>query len=240
MDPDEAYSAQRFRDDFLRIHGEITARGGLPLLVGGAGMYLTAVAEGFMAIPGHSAARLAEVRAELADCDDRAIRRRLAAADRKAHDRIHPRDRRRSQRALEIFLVSGRTVTELQEMQRVDPAAGLGFPTFVLERTVGELDERIAARTEAMLAAGWIEETRELLARHRADGPGLASIGYREIVRHLQGGLARTELAPVVVRATRQYAKRQRTWFRHVEASWRGRPDDPVLPGLVLAELGAS
>ena len=237
VDPEEAYSAQRFRRDFQRVHAEITARGGLPLLVGGAGMYLTAVAVGFMPVPGQSPARLAEVRQELDRLDDRDIRRRLAAVDPDAHGRIHASDRLRSQRALEIYLVCGRTQTELQRAQRPDPALGLEFPTFVLEREVGDLDARIAARTAAMLAAGWIEEAEDLLTRHRADGLGLASIGYREIVRHLRGTLPGSELAPAIVRTTRQYAKRQRTWFRRVDARWRGRPDDPALPGLVLALL---
>jgi tRNA dimethylallyltransferase len=110
---------------------------------------------------------------------------------------------------------------------------------FVLERPTAELDRRIAARTEVMLAAGWIAETEEALVRHRADGPGLVSIGYREIVRHLQGELAQKELAPAIVRATRQYAKRQRTWFRGFEPAWRGHPDEPGLAATLAGYLSA-
>ena len=237
VDPDEAYSAQRFRADFVRVHGEIAARGGVPLLAGGAGMYLTAVREGFMDIPGHTPARLREVRAELAPLPDGEIRRRLAAVDPEAHRAIHPRDRKRSQRALEVHRLAGRTQTELQAAQRPDPALGLEFPVFVLERPVAELDARIAARTAAMLAAGWVAETAALRQRHRDDGPGLSSIGYREIVAHLEGRLPAGELAPAIVRATRQYAKRQRTWFRGVDAARRGRPHDPALADALLAAL---
>lgn len=237
VDPDEAYNAQRFRADFVRVHGEITARGGVPILVGGAGLYLTALREGFMEIPGHTPERLEEVRAELADLGDAEVRRRLAAVDAAAHARIHANDRVRSQRALEVFLVAGRTQTALQAAQEPDPALGLVFPTFVLERGIDELDRRIAARTDAMLAAGWIDETAALLQHHRADGPGLASIGYREIAAHLAGDLARDQLAGAIVRVTRQYAKRQRTWFRHVEAAGRFHPDDPALPAAVIAAL---
>lgn len=237
VDPDERYSAQRFRADFARVHAEITARGGVPLLVGGAGLYLTALREGFMTIPGHTPERLAAVRAELAPLDDRAVRERLAQVDPAAHRRIHPGDRTRSQRALEVFLVSGRTQTDLQAVQRPDPALGLAFPVFVLERQTADLDARIARRTAAMLAAGWLDETRELLRRHRADGPGLSSIGYREVVAHLRGELPADGLAPAVVRATRQYAKRQRTWFRGVEAAGRFHPDDPALIDALAAVL---
>ena len=239
VDPDESYSAQRFRDDFIRVHGEITARGGVPLLVGGAGMYLTALVQGFMAIPGHTPERLQEVRAELAPLDDREIRQRLAAVDPAAHQRIHPRDRQRSQRALEVQLISGLSQTRLQAEQRPDPAAGLAFPVFVLERETGDLDARIARRTAQMLAGGWIGETTGLLARHRADGPGLASLGYREIVAHLAGTLPRGALAPAIVQVTRQYGKRQRTWFRQVEAAGRFHPDDPALVPALLAALTA-
>ena len=91
-----------------------------------------------------------------------------------------------------------------------------------------------------MLAGGWIDETRALLGSHRADGPGLASIGYREIVAHLKGELAAADLAPAIVRATRQYAKRQRTWFRQVEAAGRFHPDDPALADAVLAVLSGA
>ncbi len=237
VDPDEAYSAQRFREDFSRVHAQIAARGGVPLLVGGAGLYLTALREGFMAIPGHTPERLDEVRAELADLPDEEIRARLAAVDPAAHARIHANDRLRSQRALEVYLVSGRAQSALQAAQEADPACSLDFPVFVLERDTAELDARIAARTDAMLTAGWIEETRDLLTRHRADGPGLGSIGYREIVACLRGELPPADLAPAVVRVTRQYAKRQRTWFRQVAAVGRFHPDDPALADAVLAAV---
>ncbi len=239
VDPDRNYSAQRFREDFIRVHGEVTARGGVPLLVGGAGMYLTALVQGFMVIPGHTPERLQEVRAELAPLDDREIRQRLAAVDPVAHQRIHPRDRQRSQRALEVQLICGLSQTRLQDEQQPDPALGLAFPTFVLERETGELDARIARRTAQMLAGGWIAETTALLARHRADGPGLSSLGYREIVAHLAGTLPRAQLAPAIVQVTRQYGKRQRTWFRQVEAVGRFHPDDAALGDALLAALTA-
>lgn len=238
VSPEEKYDAMRFRRDFERIHAEITARGGLPLLAGGAGMYLTALQEGFLEIPGNDPERLAEIRARHEKLGEAELRALLAGADPESAARLHPNDRYRITRALEIFELSGRTMTELAAEQRADPALGLEFPAFVLERPVDELDERIARRTGLMLQRGWIEETEEALTRHPDDCPGLASIGYREIVRMLRGELAREELEPAIVRVTRQYAKRQRTWFRKVAAQERGRPDSDRLLAALRARLG--
>jgi tRNA dimethylallyltransferase len=229
VSPRDTYDAGRFRRDFMRIHEQVTARGGRPVLVGGAGMYLTALREGFMDIPGSTPAKLAGVRAELDPLTDADIRSRLHRADPASFQRIHPHDRYRSQRALEIPALCGRTMTELINEQEPDPALGLAFPTFVLERPVAELDARIDARTGRMLASGWVAETEVVLESHPPDCPGLKSIGYREIVRHLKGELSAEELVPAIVRVTRQYAKRQRTWFRHVPTAGRAHPADPAL-----------
>ncbi len=235
LPPEETYDAARFRADFCRVHQEITARGGRPVVVGGAGLYLTAIREGFFDL-GEGGRPLADVRAELDKLGDGEIRRRLQAADQAAWSRIHANDRYRSQRALEICEVAGRPMSDLAAAQKPDPALGLEFAVFVLERPVAELDARIAARTRAMLQGGWLEETRALLEQHDPECPGLASIGYREIVAHLRGELAPAQVEEAIVRVTRQYAKRQRTWFRKVEAAGRGSPTDAdVLRGLLAA-----
>jgi len=225
VSPTEKYDALRFRRDFERVYQEISGRGGQPVLVGGAGMYLTALSEGFMEIPGHTPERLAEVRAALEALSDDEIRQRLADADPISWRRIHTNDRYRSQRAVEIFDISGETMTALTKRQKPDPALGLDFPAFVLERSVDELDRRIAQRTEVMLTEGWVAETEAALAIHPADCPGLMSIGYREIVRWLAGEMSREDLAPAIVLVTRQYAKRQRTMFRHLGAVGNWHPE---------------
>ena len=229
LPPDEKYDALRFRTDFERTYLEITGRGGVPILVGGAGMYLTALREGFMAIPGSTPESLAAARQELELLTDEETRRRLEQVDPGSFAAIHANDRYRSQRALEIHLISGRTMSDLKAAQVPDPSLGLDFPTYVLERPVDDTDERIARRTAQMLAEGWIPETEKALTQYPADCPGLLSIGYREIVAHLQGQLDRPDLAPAIVMVTRQYAKRQRTWFRHIPAVWRGVPDNQAL-----------
>jgi tRNA dimethylallyltransferase len=232
LPPEETYDAARYRRDFCRVHAEITARGGRPVVVGGAGLYLTAIREGFFDL-GSDGRPLEVVRAELDALDDDEIRRRLHAADPNTWRRIHANDRYRNQRALEICEVAGRPMSELAAAQHPQPALGLSFPVFVLERPVAELDARIAARTRAMLAGGWLEETRDLLTRHDADCGGLGSLGYREIVAHLRGRLAPAQLESSIIRVTRQYAKRQRTWFRKVEAVGRGRAEDAAIVAAV-------
>ncbi len=234
VSPREKYDAMRFRSDFERVHAEIRARDGVPILAGGAGMYLTALREGFLEIPGNDPERLAEIRAKHALLTDAEVLERLRTVDPGSAARLHPNDRYRITRALEIHELSGQSMTELTAAQEPDPALGLAFPTYVLERPVQELDERIARRTDQMLAAGWIEETEEALAEHPADCPGLQSIGYREIVQMLQGDRSREDLAPAIVRVTRQYAKRQRTWFRKVDAVRRGRDIDTLTVSEIL------
>jgi tRNA dimethylallyltransferase len=229
ISPAEKYDAIRFRNDFERTYSEIVDRGCHPVLVGGAGMYLTALREGFMEIPGSSPERLVEVRADLDQLDDANIRSRLEKADPESFRRIHSNDRYRSQRALEIFELSGRTMTDLKAVQQPAPALGLEFPTIVLERPVDELNERIARRTELMLDEGLVQETEDALGEFPPDCAGLMSIGYRETVQFLGGEMDREELVTRIVLTTRQYAKRQRTWFRHVPRVFSGDPSDRKL-----------
>ena len=237
ISPNDQYDAIRFREDFQNIYQEIVGGGGKPILVGGAGMYRTALREGFMQIPGSSPERLAELRVELDRLTDGEIRARLENVDPESYHRIHANDRYRSQRALEVFELSGRTMSALKAVQKPDPALGVEYPTFVLERPVDELDNRIALRTEQMLDEGWIKETEAALSQYPHDCPGLMSIGYRQIVRFLENDLTRNELDPAIVLVTRQYAKRQRTWFRHVTKTSMGRPDSPGILADILAVL---
>jgi tRNA dimethylallyltransferase len=237
VSPDEIYSALRFRQDFQKAFTDIKQRGGVPILAGGAGMYLTALREGFMDIPGNSPEKLKEVRATVAKWDEPALREKLKKADPKSYDRIHPNDIYRSQRAMEIYLISGKSMTELTRAQKPNPSLGLRFQAFVLQRPVAELDQRIFLRTGLMLDQGWIEETQRALQKHDPTGPGLRSIGYREIVEYLSGKIPRQELDQAIFLVTRQYAKRQRTMFRNMADSTVDHPDSPLLVDNILACL---
>jgi tRNA dimethylallyltransferase len=229
--PTESYSAARFRQDFIAAYEDIRARGRVPILVGGAGLYLSAVEKGLFEMPGLDPATTAQVREQLAGLPTEDIRAQLQERDPASHARIHPSDRYRSQRALEICLATGRTMTEQMQAhdQQPDPALALTFPLVWVTRDRTELHARIAARTRAMLNAGWMEETAGLLATHGPHARALRAIGYREIVAHLQGDLGEDELEPRITAATRQYAKRQETWFRPLPKAAEGRPDDPAI-----------
>lgn len=243
LPPTETYSARRYRDDFVRVYGEVRARGAAPVLVGGAGLYLTALSEGFFPVP-EDAPDLAVVRAELEALDDATLSAALRAVDPASHVRLHPHDRYRIQRALEIHRLTGRPFSEIRAAQAPDPALGLAFPTVVLERDLETLRARIAARTDAMLSGGWVGETAALLEAYDRDAPGLRTLGYREIVAHLLDGVSPDETAAAIVTATARYAKRQRTWFRPRPAVHRGTPEDPatltILDELAAAALASS
>jgi len=240
--PTESYSAARFRADFISAWTDIRARHHIPILVGGAGLYLSAVEKGLFEMPGLDPATTAQVREQLSGLPTEELRARLRASDPASWTRIHPSDRYRTQRALEICLATGRTMTEQMQAhdRSPDPALGLAFPLVWVTRDRAELHARIAARTRAMLAAGWMEETAALLAKHGPHARGLRAIGYRELVARLQGELGEEELAPRITAATRQYAKRQETWFRPLPKAAEGRPDAPALTAALESLLTAA
>jgi tRNA dimethylallyltransferase len=227
LSPQDTYSAARYRSDFTEVFREIRRRGRVPLLVGGAGLYLRALQRGLFELSAEVVAAIPAVRAELDELPAAEIRRRLAAVDPESSRRIHHNDRYRSQRALELRLATGRSMTSMLAEQGPRPALGLRFPLVLLDRPAGELARRIAERTEAMLSGGWIPETEELLARYGPRAKGLTTLGYREITAFLQERLSREELGPRIITLTQQYAKRQRTWFRAVPRLVAGPPESP-------------
>lgn len=211
VDPRERYSAGRFARDAAAWLGGIAARGRTPLVVGGTGLYLRALFDGLFEEPDLGGERRERLGVWL-----RALS--PAAADRWAR-RLDPRfrggGRQRAQRAVEVALLVGRPLSALQAEGAPAPRAHAAwYAVLTLERAA--LHERIARRTRAMLDAGWVEEVRACLAAGvPPDAPGLSAVGYREIVAHLEGRLAAGSLEGAIVQATRRYAKRQETWFRH-------------------------
>lgn len=214
-DPAEAYSAARFRDDALAAIGEITASGRIPLLVGGTMLYFRALQQGLSVLPDADPA----VRARLAERQARdgnaGLHRWLAEVDPAAAARIHPNDPQRLQRALEVWLLTGRAMTDQWGHIR-EP---LPWRIVKLVRAPGEraaLHARIAARFDAMLAAGFVDEVRGLRARGdlRADLPSMRAVGYRQLWQYLEGAIGWEEMRERGIIATRQLAKRQFTWLR--------------------------
>jgi tRNA dimethylallyltransferase len=227
-DPTVPYSAAEFRDDALAAMQAITARGRVPLLAGGTGLYFRALQRGLSDLPEADPALRARLGEEAARIGWPAMHARLAQADPAAAARIGPNDAQRLQRALEVVALSGRPLSELQRGGR-----GGVFPWRVLKLALlpGDrrpLHARIAERFDAMLAAGFLDELRTLRARGdlHADLPAIRAVGYRQGWEHLDGRFGAAEFRDRAIFATRQLAKRQITWLR---AELDARVLDPEL-----------
>jgi len=222
-DPLEAYSAGDFVRDAGRVMHDIWARGRRPLLVGGTMLYFHALTEGIAVLPGADGDIRAEIDAEARLQGWAALHRRLAAVDPAAAARIHATDSQRIQRALEVFRLTGTTITELQ--QRRLPALGDVSVTELvlapLERD--RLHAAIARRFARMLADGFVGEVATLRGRGDLTGehPSMRAVGYRQIWRHVTGEWTLAEASEKAVFATRQLAKRQLTWLRRRQRALR-------------------
>lgn len=210
------YDAARYIEDADRAIADVAARGKVAIVVGGTGLYLRALVKGLaMGIPSDPVVRAAlRARAEEGAESLAAMHRELAAVDAAYAAKIHATDPIRIVRALEVWMVSGEA---LSEHHRRHAAEGPRYEAtwWCLETGRDVLRQRVAARTAAMLARGWVDEVRGILADgYEWDLKPLGSVGYAEVVAHLRGGLAEGELATAVERATMGFAKRQRTWFR--------------------------
>jgi len=238
LDPTEAYSAARFRADAVRLAGEIAARGRVPLLVGGTMLYFKALRDGLSELPAADPAVRAEIDAEARVRGWPALHAELARADPASAARLEPGDAQRIQRALEVFRVTGTPLSRQLGDRTREPPFAL-HPIALVPSDRGALHQRIAARFDAMLAAGLVEELAELRTRY-ALHPGLPSmrcVGYRQAWQHLEGEYGRVELRDRGIFATRQLAKRQLTWLR----AWAGLQTfdclDPHVARRVLAAV---
>ncbi|SDO21054.1 tRNA dimethylallyltransferase [Halomonas shengliensis] len=219
-DPAEPYSAADFREDALREMREISAAGRVPLLVGGTMMYLKQLLHGVANLPSADPVVRAGLEAELESRGLAALHAELGRVDPASAARIHPNDPQRLLRALEVFRLSGRPLSELWAEQRPEtfPWRTLSIGLAPADRAV--LHERIAARFRAMLAQGLVEEVAALRARGDLDAslPAMKSVGYRQVWEYLDGEVDRAGLERRGIVATRQLAKRQLTWMRGWEA----------------------
>ena len=226
LDPAQSYSAADFRRDALQAMAQITARGNIPLLVGGTMLYFKALLEGLADMPGADAQVRADLEAQAAVEGWQALHDQLAAVDPVSAERIHPNDPQRLIRALEVYRVSGTSMTELrarQSAQSTEPGALASgqLPYTVASLAIAPADrqvlhERIALRFGQMLEQGFVDEVIALRARSDLHA-GLASIravGYRQVWDHLDGKLNEVQMRERGIIATRQLAKRQFTWLR--------------------------
>ncbi|EJD6368229.1 tRNA (adenosine(37)-N6)-dimethylallyltransferase MiaA [Providencia rettgeri] len=215
LDPALPYSAADFRRDALNVMGEITAQGKIPLLVGGTMLYFKALLEGLSPLPSADPAIRSEIEqiAQKQGWDE--IHRRLAEVDPVAAARIHPNDPQRLSRALEVYLISGQTLTEMTQ------TAGEELPYNVFQFAIAPQDrkilhERIEQRFHQMINAGFEDEVRALYQRGdlHVDLPSIRCVGYRQMWSYLDGEISHDEMIYRGVCATRQLAKRQITWLR--------------------------
>jgi tRNA dimethylallyltransferase len=222
-DPAESYSAGEFTRDALRVMEDIWQRGRQPLLVGGTMLYFHALSHGIADLPEGNPDVRAQIEHEAAKSGWAALHRELGGVDPAAAARIHANDPQRIQRALEVYRLTGETITRLQQ-RRVSVFADVDVAEFALaplERS--ELHTRIEKRFGAMLDAGLLAEVRGLFERGdlAAEHPSMRAVGYRQLWRHLAGQCELDEAIEKAIAATRQLAKRQMTWLRRRErAQW--------------------
>jgi tRNA dimethylallyltransferase len=213
VDPDEAIDAARFAELADAAIAAVAARGRVPIVVGGTGLWIRALVRGLVDLPRPDPARRARLDAEAERLGAPALHARLSRADPKAAGRIHPNDRLRIVRALEVFEQTGRPLGELQdEHARGAPRYEARF--FVLDRPREELYAALRARIAAMVEAGWVDEVRALLARWGPDVRPMRSVGYRQMAEHVLEDVPLEEAKRRAYQATRVYTRRQRTWFR--------------------------
>ncbi len=224
LSPDEAYSAARYAEDADRAIADIVGRGRRVLVVGGTGLYLRALRFGLFAAPPRDDA----LRRQLLDEEARKggiLHCKLRAVDPRAAERIAPADLVRLVRALEVHTLTGVPLSEHHARHR--PVPRHPIEVMLLDPPRDRLELRIAARVDVMLAGGLVDETRRIRQRWGSEVAGLSSVGYAEVAQLLDGALAASALSDAIFRATRRYARRQRTWFSREPGARRfGSPDE--------------
>ncbi|MFK7864863.1 MAG: tRNA (adenosine(37)-N6)-dimethylallyltransferase MiaA [Pseudohongiellaceae bacterium] len=223
-DPAQTYSAADFRIDAEAEIAGIAAQGDIPLLVGGTMLYFKALRDGLAQMPNADPKIRAEIEAKAEQEGWESVHAELAAVDPVSAKRIHIKDPQRLQRALEVFRISGKTLTEYHEDERdkLDSDNGLPFKLHFFaiqpsDRSV--LHSKIEHRYLEMLRAGLLDEVGSLRQRGdlTASLPSMKSVGYRQVWQHLDGQLSYDEMVEKGIIATRQLAKRQLTWLRSWE-----------------------
>ena len=216
IEPNERYSAARFREDALEHMRDISARGRVPLLVGGTMLYFKALREGLSDLPEADGEARAVIDGMAAEAGWPALHRELQRIDPPTAARLDPNDSQRIQRAMEVFYLTGRTMSELiAERGPADLPYRL-LPVSLVPSDRAQLHERIATRFEEMLELGLINEVRKLREEYvlKPDLPSMRCVGYRQAWQYLDGEFTLSGLREKGIAATRQLAKRQLTWLR--------------------------
>ena len=240
IDPTSAYSAANFRGDALCLMAEITARGRIPLLVGGTMLYFKALEDGLSGLPEASPAIRAKLDAEAARIGWPAMHEKLKRIDAETSARLMPNDMQRIQRALEVYEITGETMSSLfaKQTSEVLPYKVLKIALIPSNRSV--LHARIEARFDDMLKQGLVDEVKNLLNKYQqltAESTAMRCVGYRQALEHLAGQYDLAELRNRGIFATRQLAKRQLTWLRGMDDTMELDCLNPELNRLVFNEI---
>jgi tRNA dimethylallyltransferase len=242
VDPDQGYSAGRWRVEAIHAVSGILSRNRIPLLVGGTMLYYRALVAGLDTLPQADPDVRAAIDAEATARGWPALHAELEKVDPRTALRIAPRDAQRIQRALEVWRLTGKPLSQLHGVTRSElPFQMKGFALLPKDRD--SLHRRIAERFEAMLAAGLVDEVRALKKRYglSAGMPSMRAVGYRQVWELLEGQASEAQMRSRAIAATRQLAKRQLTWLRSFPDLLRldaGSPQDTAVAfKLLLHEL---
>ena len=219
IDPTESYSAAQFREDALEAMNGIVERNHVPLLTGGTMLYFKALQDGLSELPAADANIRVVIDAMAVEAGWPALHRELGRIDPATADRLDPNDAQRIQRAMEIFYLAGKPMSELTTARR---GASLPFrliPIALIPGNRSALHQRIAVRFEEMLERGLINEVRALREEYELNAslPSMRCVGYRQTWQYLNGEFGLGMLRDKAVAATRQLAKRQLTWLRAMQ-----------------------
>ena len=236
--PEVQFTAADFVREALSAARGIAARGRLPIVAGGTGLYIKALCDGLFPGPGRDPALRAALEAEAREKGLETLFRRLEAVDPEYAHKIRGRDRIRIIRALEVHAATGRPISEHFRATE-SPVKGRTVVRLGLRLEKDELYRRIDARVDRMFERGLIEEVRGLLARGVPEtAPPFRALGYSHVLRYLKGGIGRDEAAALTKTDTRHYAKRQMTWFRKMAGIvWFSPEDGPALEEHVQNQL---
>ena len=223
VDPSERYDVQRYLADFEAAEADVRRRGRVPLVVGGTGFYLQAILFGLFEGPPVDLAVRAAIEARGEREGPAALHAELERSDSASAARIHPNDVKRVVRALEVLEQTGRTLSDWQREWGWDGAERPGRPRRLvgLAREEPGLTERIRLRTREMLSSGWPEEAERVRAGAGFGETAIQALGYREVLELVDGRATKAETEERIALRTRQFARRQRTWFRRFpEIRW--------------------
>ena len=241
VEPSQVFTAGEYRRRALEVLEDTRRREKPPILTAGTGLYLRALLEGLAEAPPRSEELRERLRAAVEERGPEYLHRLLTRLDAEASARIGARDTQKTIRAIEMRLVTGKTVGEIHRSGR-DPLTGYEVIKIGLRPPREALYQRIHRRVEAMIRAGWIEEVRQLVADGvPADAKPFQFIGYAEWREHLAGRLTKDEAVARIQQATRNFAKRQITWFRkEATVHWlEGFGDDPKIFSAALMKISS-